>query len=317
MFKSKFLSLSLLAISFPLFAYSSNDPAQWLDEMSNALASINYSGTFVYIHNDQAESMRIYHRVKDGVTRERLISLDGTPREVVRDADTVKCYLPEDRAVFVEKSYSAGTLSRGIPLNAAEVGENYHYEFTGSGRIAGREARIIAILPKDGFRYGYRIWLDEETALPLRSELMNENERPIEKMMFTEISIGIDIPDALLSATVDGSDFDWHVRKESESELNDVAVPFALDALPAGYKVTHREARDAAGDSFHMIVSDGLASVSVFAERNREGKPALAGVSRLGAVNAFGVRLNDFHVTVVGEVPENTVIAIGEAVKFK
>lgn len=309
--------LAGLALNAPAFAHFGDDPAVWLNRMSDALATVDYQGTFVYIHNDQAETMRIYHRVSDGSPRERLVSLNGTAREVIRDQDTVKCILPDDQTVFVEKRHSGVTLTRGIPLNAVEFREYYEFHLLGSGRIAGRASRLIAIRPKDAYRYGYRIWLDQETALPLRSELVNENEQPIEKMMFTEIEIGAEIPDAVLKPGISGEDFKWLVREEDDRAAAPAENAVSFKSLPPGYYVSRSEVHGNDARSYHLILTDGLASVSVFAEPLEDGKPSLAGMSRLGAVNAFGVRLEKHHVTVVGEVPEAAIAAIGEAVRIE
>lgn len=320
-FKRKALDFCLPAMMLagvmvcpPASANFGEDPVKWLNQMADAMNSVSYQGTFVYIHDDQAETMQVFHRVADGVTRERLVSLNGTAREVIRDEETVRCYLPDDKAVFVEQRHDGSALARGIPLNAGEVGAFYEFQFIGSGRIAGRTARMIAVRPKDNFRYGYRIWLDEETALPLRSELVNSSDQPIEKMMFTEIRIGADISDEQLETSIDAESFEWHQRDKKRHDDDNETVPVSFTSLPPGFRISRSEPRDDGG--YHVVVTDGLASVSVFAEPHEEGEPALAGLSRLGAVSAFGVRLQDHHVTVVGEVPEAAVTAIGEAVQL-
>src|SRR5690606_9860027 len=153
-------------------------------------------------------------------------------------------------------------------------------------------------------RYGYRLWLDEKTALPLRSELVNEAGFPIEKMMFTEIEIGAEIDDAMLELSGIGEDFTWHVRGGEQDAEIDESVPLAFESLPPGYAVTRSEVHlETELPSYHLVISDGLASVSVFAEPLQAGKPALAGISRLGAVIAFGDRLTYHHVNVVGVPP--------------
>lgn len=312
------LLLTLCAVlSAPALARFGDSPDVWLEQMEKALASVDYRGTFVYIHDDQAETMLVYHRVDENGTQERLVSLNGSAREVLRNDDEVKCILPDDKTVFVEKRHRPGTLAKGIPLNALQSSDYYNFKLLGVGRIAGYSSRLVAIEPRDGFRYGYKLWLEEETALPLRSELINEAGQPIEKMMFTEIDIGADIDDEMLQSSVTGDDFTWHVRGSEKDEVSDQASPVKFESLPPGFRVTSVELREQDGEpSYHLVLSDGLASVSVFAEPLKNGKPSLAGLSRLGAVNAYGIRLQDHHVTVVGEVPEATVAAVGEAVRF-
>lgn len=312
-----FLLLTLALVATPAAARFGDDPDNWLRQMETALESVNYRGTFVYIHGDQAETMLVYHRVGPDGTRERLVSLNGSAREVLRNDDEVKCILPDDKTVFVEKRHDGATVARGIPLNAVRNSDHYTFELLETGRIAGRSAQRIAIKPKDEFRYGYELWLDESTALPLRSELVNDKGEPIEKMMFTEIEIGVPIDDALLEASVSGEDFVWHVSGGEETTVAELDTPVTFESLPPGYEIVTAETRQGSDmPSWHLVLSDGLASVSVFAEPLEAGKPSLVGLSTLGAVNAFGVRMDKRHITIVGEVPEAAVTAIGEAVRF-
>ena len=79
----KWLLPALLAVAGQAFAGDS--ARQWLDNMSNALQSLNYDGTFVYLHDGKLESMRIVHQASEQGVQERLMSLTGSPREVLRD----------------------------------------------------------------------------------------------------------------------------------------------------------------------------------------------------------------------------------------
>jgi sigma-E factor negative regulatory protein RseB len=312
------LTLGLLLGAMPAHAWFGENPEHWLEKMGEALDSVNYRGTFVYIHDDQADTMLVIHRVDEQGTRERLVSLNGSAREVVRDDDTVKCFLPDDKSVLVEERHTGKTLTKGVPLNPTRYADVYAFELHGMSRIAGRKARLVTIEPRDAYRYGYRLWLDEATALPLRSELVNDNGQSVEKMFFTEIQIGIDIPDEELDPGVSGDDYEWQVRSAGNGhETTQESIPVTFSKLPAGFTIMRSEIEGEAGQhSYHLVLSDGLSSVSVFAEPVGEGKPALAGLSRLGAVNAFGIRRDSHHITVVGEVPEATVTAIGESVQL-
>lgn len=54
------------------FAGTHNSPEAWLDRMNVALRTLNYEGTFVYIHGDHLETMQITHRAdaKGGIERQ-------------------------------------------------------------------------------------------------------------------------------------------------------------------------------------------------------------------------------------------------------
>lgn len=94
-----------------------------------------------------------------------------------------------------------------------------------------------------------------------------------------------------------------------------------MTALPAGFEQDMTRIHQIPTSIMpveHRIYSDGLASVSVFIEKNAEkGEDNLFGGSHMGAVNAHGRTLNGYHVTVVGEVPQATVKMIGESVRYR
>ena len=50
----------------------------------------------------------------------------------------------------------------------------------------GRDAHVITVTPKDEYRYGYRLWIDDKTAMPLKTQLCDTHGRVIEQMVFAE-----------------------------------------------------------------------------------------------------------------------------------
>jgi sigma-E factor negative regulatory protein RseB len=64
----------------------------------------------------------------------------------------------------------------------------------------------------------------------------------------------------------------------------------------------------------HIILSDGLAGVSVFIEESDDfesmGKDSM---EEMGAVHAYTASMHGKTVTVIGEVPAITVKSIGDA----
>ncbi len=316
--------LGLVVAQTALAAAPGQGVEAWLERMGHALQTLNYQGTFVYFHDDTLETMRVIHKADKNGGVERLVSLNGSAREIIRDHDAVKCILPDSRSVLVEKRpLPAARFPSSIP-NAADTKKlEGHYKFVdlGHGRIAGYECQVIGVRPRDGFRYGYRLWLDEKTAMLLRSDLVSERGRTVEQVMFTSLTMPKTIPDSELKPAVSGEGFVWHVQGEKEkpgpAETN---VKWEVDKLPPGYHLTLDQVQHLAGAEHpvhHLIYSDGLASVSVFAEPLAPGKPVLRGVARMGAVNAFGRIVGKHHVTVVGEVPAATVRMIGESVRLR
>jgi sigma-E factor negative regulatory protein RseB len=304
------LASLLLVASLPVRGDGQHDVGQWLNRMATAIRSLNYDGTFVFLHDQQMETMRIIHGVHDGRERERLISLNGEPREVVRDEKSVSCTLPGEELVLVEKSRGSRMFPSAFPMRLDSLSRYYDFRVVGDDRVAGRASHVIAIRPKDGYRYGYRLWVDHDTGMLLRSDLLDENGTPVEQMMFTHIRLDQDIPLEDLQASMPPS---HRVRMEERTQTGpegEAGVRWRVAALPGGFENTRSgKVRLGPGEQpvDHMVFTDGLATVSVFVEPVSEDDSGLDGASRMGAVSAFGRVLGDYRVTVVGEVPPATV----------
>lgn len=297
-------------------------PEMWVQRMNVALRDRNYIGTFVYIHGDHLDSMRVFHRAdaKGGI--ERVVALTGPPREVIRDHHNVKCVLPASHLVLVEHRYAAEQFPATLPDSISAVRLTAYYDFKelGDGRIAGYPSKIIGIMPRDQYRYGYKLWLDAQTGMLLRSDLMDSDGHTVERVMFTSLHYPKSIPDTDLQATEIGSGFVWNVQGDREKlSPAEADVRWQATRLPPGFILSLTDTQRVAGVSQpvrHLVFSDGLASVSVFIEAAGPSRNALIGPSQMGAVNAFGRQVGDHHLTVVGEVPTATVRMIAESMRL-
>jgi sigma-E factor negative regulatory protein RseB len=224
--------------------------------------------------------------------------------------------------VLVERRYAAAHFPAALPFSvpAAQLAAYYNFKDLGEGRIAGYPSKIIGVMPRDRYRYGYRLWLDEHTGMLLRSDLVDNHGRTVERVMFTSLQYPKSIPDAELQATEIKPGFIWNIQGDSEKlSPAEARVDWQATRLPPGFALSLKDVQRVAGVSQpvrHLVYSDGLASVSVFAEANGPGRNALIGPSQMGAVNAFGRQVGDHHLTIVGEVPAATVELIAESMRL-
>lgn len=300
-------------------AYAADSARQWLDGMSDALKKLDYDGTFVYQHDGQLDVMRIIHRVDKGGQRGRLVSLTGSAREVLRDDRSVTCILPDNKSVMVGQA-TQPQLFPVVPDDLASISRNYHLEDMGSDHLIGYRARVIAITPRDNFRYGYRFWVEQDTRMLLRSDLTGEDDKAIEQLLFTSLDIGKEIPVSELQPSLSGDGYTWHRQTEIKSQHSEASgtPAWTVGTLPPGFVMTdfrRRRLHEQGSDAEHMVFSDGLATVSVYVEKALPGTDAFTGLSSMGAMNAFGVLVDDYQVTVVGEVPSPTVRMIATSVR--
>ena len=296
-------------------------PAQWLERMNQALTTRNYDGTFTHWQGGAVETLRIIHRLQDGQVSERLVSLDGSGREFIRTGSSLACYLPDRRTVLVEQRPAEESLV-GFPAVSSQAAVNYDIREVARMRLNRRDTHVISVVPRDEFRYGYRLWIDDSTAMPLKSQLCDTDGRVIEQLVFASLTMAAHIPDSAFRPEVSTEGFQW-LR-------NDAAPPAAAPSpgtvwsalkLPPGFRMMMRGPQTLPGSAApvdHLVFSDGLAAVSVFVEsRPADGPGEVAEVrsARVGSSSAFSTVMNGYKITAVGEVPPATVRFIATQVR--
>ncbi len=290
--------------------------------MQTASQSINYHGTLVFLQNGQVQSMRVVHKADKTGRFERLINLNGVAREVVRKDDLVICYMPDSKEVMVSRQKLKGNVNVLTQLagnDFTELQKNYEFTLESMERIAGREAQRVLIQPKDNLRYGYRLWVDDEKSILLKSDLLSEQGESLEQAMFADIAIVDHIPENLLQPTSTGDGFTWYERESDNSKPMILDSDWKIEPLPKGFTVSSRFRHQMLGSSVpseHWVLSDGLANISIYFEKLTDDQEAFEGISPMGVVNAFGTINAEHQITIIGEVPANTVEQLAHSVIF-
>lgn len=294
--------------------------AAWLERMIQASHSLNYTGTFVYQQSGSLQTMQIIHSVDEGGEHERLVSLSGPAREVIREHDKVTCLLPKDSSMVVEHARPPRSFPLIQPALIEPLRQYYEFKELGSDRIAGLKARQIAIIPRDQFRYGQNIWLSEENGLLLRAEVLDEKGEIVEQVMFTSLELHDKISSDMLAPQTKNPGQIVELNQGTESPIPaEGQARWLVTALPPGFRQDVERLHYLPHKSQpveHHLYTDGLASVSVFIEKADEGESGFLGSSRMGGVNAYGRRLDGHLATVVGEVPPVTVKQIAESIQM-
>lgn len=307
------LFFCIILLQIPVYCLAGeNDltPQQLVNRMSRAAHELNYDGIFIYRHGRQLDTMRIIHKSgKDGEV-ERLVSLTGHPREVIRNKNSVTCIFPDNKVVIIEKSrpydYPLAELLEPIE----KVARYYRVTVSGNDRVAGNAVTVVTIQPNDNYRYGYQLWIDAKNYLLLKSELKNESGYPLEQIIFTKLDIMDSVPDELLRPSVSEKGFTRFDNTALNPTRGGNVNNWRVKWMPDGFTLSNLEtnAFTANGSAVdHMVYSDGVAMVSVFIEKVRQRSQFVPGLSKMGAVNAFTSHTNGYQVTAVGEVPPSTV----------
>ena len=315
----KILAVLLLAL-LAQAARAEGDALLWLQRIHAATQKLSYTGTFVYRGGNQSETSRIVHIAGPHGARERLETLDGQAREIVRSDGEVKCYLPDSMTVKVDKRTDHKVFPALLPADLTDISEHYEVSTGGIERVAGYECQSIVLEPRDKIRYGHRLWADANTGMLLKSQTFNNKNEVVEQFAFTQISIGGKIDQAQLKSRFLAKSRDWHVESSGAVAASLTASGWTIaPELPGFRKVTEmKRTQGGSNDVGHVVYSDGLAAVSVFIEP-LASKTTLPqpGLSRQGAINIYSRQIAGHLVTVVGEAPAESVKKLAESVAYR
>ena len=312
----------LLLSAFLLVSVGAEPPEtvqQWLEEMASAVRMLNYEGEMIYQHGRQLEVLSLTHTVKDGFERERITSLNGAPREIVRDDNSVVCILSGKKAVSVDQRGGGQGFPSLLPLAVEELTDSYEMSFVGEDRIADQRVRVIDIRPRDRYRYGHRIYIQTESRLPLKLDMLDRKGEPVAQIMFSRLKVDHTIPYEASGPSLRTKGFSLVKHEEQNKKRLPRPFSWSFMELPRGFQINAHQVRKEQENGKlqeHVVLTDGLATVSVYIEKAHKDND-LEGSSRMGAVSAYGRLVGDVQVTAVGEVPADTVQYIAEAVEFR
>ncbi len=284
-------------LSMPAFAA---DVDTWMQRLAAAEKKQSYQGTFVYERNGSFSSHAVWQLVEGEQLHERLLQLDGPAAEVSLVDGEVQC-ASEDLASQVRDTKPW----HQQPIEPKTLSKWYNFQVIGESRVAGRPTVALAIRPQDQHRYGFELHLDHETALPLKSLLLDENGQLLERFQFTHFS-----PDSIESADVEAGPACKPVSLAAKQESS--SPKWRSDWLPDGFQLLDSNVRSSpASDESVTWLSygDGLARFSVFLEP-LHGAVVEDARSQMGPTVAVSKRISttggDVMVTVVGEIPLGT-----------
>lgn len=313
-----------LGLSAPNFALAEGPDSQeglaWLSKMAAASSQLNYHGTFVYQHRGLSETSRIAHFVNPaGGVFERLETLDGPVREVVRSNDQVTCYLPGSKTVLIEQR-SARLLPALLPENLSGITQSYAVRVGDRDRVAGHECQIVDLEPRDSLRFGRQFCLEARSGLPLRVRTVNEKMEAVESFAFTQLRIGGGFDRDKVKSKYAARSRNWRVdRSALNMTERSVETGWIVNNQPPGFRKVMEINRSIAGRTSpvaQIVFSDGLAAISVFIEPLPKERPVEA-LTHQGAVNIYTRTYADRMVTVLGEAPAATVMQIANSLELR
>jgi sigma-E factor negative regulatory protein RseB len=297
-------------------AEAPGDPLSWLGRIAAAGERVNFTGTFMYQSGAHSETSRIAHRVDASGAVERLEVLDGSPREVIRRGNEVRCVLPDEKTVIIDETGARRAFPIRLPASYGTVAENYRIRKGEVNRVAGYEAQAIVLEPRDNLRYGRTLWAERQSGLLLKSRIVDENGGIVEQIAFSDVRIGGEIGSELLAPRFEYND-SWRVVNARGDAMPHDETGWAPSTPLPGYALDSAMRRPLGreqGEAIHLVFSDGVAAISVFIEPLDGPMPADLGPTTNGAINIFKRVAHGHLITALGEVPARAVRQLGEAI---
>ena len=291
--------------------------SEWLLRMHEASRKRAYIGTFVVSSGANMSSARIWHICDGDLQMERVESLSGAPRSTFRRNDQVITFLPDSKTAVAERRESLGLFPDLLKSTSSAIAQFYVARQSGIERVAGFEADVVDLQPKDNLRFGYRVWSEKRSGLVVKLQTLDVDGRMVEQAAFSELQLDAPVSMAKLTQMMENTE-GYRVERPELIKTTAAAEGWALKNPVAGFRPMSCYKRPAAEGgnlepTMQWIFSDGLASVSLFVEVFDRRRHAHEGTAAMGATHTLTRRLSDksgdWWLTVVGEVPRHTLNA--------
>jgi sigma-E factor negative regulatory protein RseB len=309
------------------------DPAsrsidEWLSRMHEAAKKRAYVGTFVVSSGGVMSSAKIWHVCEGSQQIERVDMLSGAPRSTFRHNDQVVTFMPEHKVVRQEKREALGVFPQFLQSPDHRIADFYTITAGGVERVAGVEADIVTLRPKDKLRFGYRVWTERKSGLVVKLQTLDLDAKVLEQAAFSELQLDAPLKmDKLvqLMGKVDGYRVEKPalVKTTASAEGWNIKLPVAGFSPVSCYKRPSSSAAGANGASpsgdepLQWIFSDGLASVSVFVEPLDKQRHERESTLSIGATHTLTRQVNKHWITVMGEVPQTTLQLFATSIERK
>jgi sigma-E factor negative regulatory protein RseB len=258
-------------------------------------------------------SSKVGHLSEGRQRYERIEVLGGQDRQQYRHNDVVLTLWPRDRVAVFEPAPEAVDFP-ALPTGGQRLLESYEVRLVGHERIAGLDADVVMVKPRDAMRFAQRLWAERGSGLLMRADVLGPRGEILESSAFTDLSLGAKLPVESVLGPMRHLDGYRVVRPESQRVQLDAEGWVFQGGVP-GFRMVScaRRALQAVhggnGDArqvLQAVFSDGLTHVSVFVEPydDRRHRPMR---TSLGATHTLMNRRGDWWVTVVGDVPMGTV----------
>jgi len=311
--------LPALALGFACSAHAGpSDPMAWLQRATQASRQASYEGVYVHTNGDRISTVRVTHITGAGEEHERIEPLDGPDTlEIVRRNDEMYCRFPDAKTVRLDPRITNRFFPGILAAGADTIAASYDVKLGKTERVLGYECQWIRLDPKDGLRFPQRLCSEMNSGLILRAKVLNGERQVIEQYSFTDLKLGPQVGRTDLKTIFRARNRQWLSDGSPRDEASNADTGWAVTRAPNGFNKVAELKRTLPGRSqpvSQIVLTDGLASLSVFVEPNPSPSRTAEASSEDGTTTFFVRPMGDQLVTVLGEVPLTTAQQVARSV---
>ncbi|TKB49507.1 MucB/RseB [Ferrimonas sediminicola] len=278
--------------------------------MQQALSDAQFRYSLIHLQSDHIRPLRYVHGKIDGEEVAYLEHLNGPQKNVVRVGDRVT-YLEHDvKPYSVRSARISGFIPPAFGTGVEAFTPFYQLALAGRDRVAGRTSQVVRIVSTDRFRYSYSLWLDTQTALPLRIDTLNAEGQLLEQYLVIELAT-FDEPSPVLAQLAGES---WPPVLMPAYQARESSWRFGW--LPQGFELTHVDQHRLFGvnDPVHYLaLSDGLTEMSVYI--GLAGQVVMPeSLSTGSGLSLASARHGEVEVVVVGRLPLESLTNVANSI---
>ena len=295
-------------------AFAGDKPAEaLLHQMSEASQTLSYELSYILIKKNSIEPLLYRHAPHGEEQYAHLVYRSGPVREVIRRGREVSYVETGAEPFTIESGKMVAPIMPMLNTDIDELNLYYDYVQIGRAREAGVPTQVLRIVPKDGLRYSYVLWIDEKSKLPLRADLVDRDGEMLEQYRAISYTVNpkiaelmsglqdVQLPAVLTMPKGDIGTSNWHVGWTPEgfepNELNRYRMAVTDQMVES------------------QLYSDGLFNFSVYVAK--KDQHSLKGqLVRQGRRTLHSFIKGEHEISVVGDIPPATAQRIAQSVTF-
>ncbi len=307
-------ALTLLSLHVSQVFAENTSAQSLLHQMNDASQHLNYELSYFLLKKNSIEPL-LYRHARQGEQQfAHLIYLSGPVREVIRRGNEVSYIEPGVEPFTIESGTMVAPI---IPMLNSDIGKlSQYYDFVKMGRAreAGVACQVLRVVPKDGLRYSYVLWIDENSFLPLRADLVDRDGEVLEQYRTVSYSINdklatvmsglnqVQLPEVLSLPKGNVEQTFWTVGWKPEG-----FQPLELNRYRMA--MTERLVES-------QMFSDGLFNFSVYISA-RDELSIKGQLVRQGRRTVHSIVQGKKEISVVGDIPPATAQRIAQSITIR